>query len=164
MDSEWNDSQPIYRQLQARVVAMILDGVLREGDPLPSVRTVATESRVTTEHSHPFSTGLDLCLVHNGSLSNHNRLRISLRHHGIEFQTDNDSEVAAGQSTPVDLVPVIRAWGSAGGAITRETLDFLTARLVEGLRQAPPLDGVFLSLHGAAAAEGAEAGGARGRA
>lgn len=46
MDPEWNDSQPIYRQLQARVVAMILDGVLKEGDPLPSVRTVATESRV----------------------------------------------------------------------------------------------------------------------
>ena len=59
-------------------------------------------------------------------------------------------EVAAGQGTPVDLVPIIRAWGSAGGAITRETLDFLTARLVEGLRQSPPLDGVFLSLHGAA--------------
>ena len=63
-------------------------------------------------------------------------------------------EVAAGQGTPIDLVPIIRAWGSAGGAITRETLDFLTARLVEGLRQSPPLDGVFLSLHGAAAAEG----------
>lgn len=46
MDSEWNDSQPIYRQLRSRVVAMILDGVLKEGDPLPSVRTVATESRV----------------------------------------------------------------------------------------------------------------------
>jgi glutamate synthase domain-containing protein 1 len=57
---------------------------------------MATESRVTTEHSHPFSTGLDLCLVHNGSLSNHNRLRVFLRSRGIEFQTDNDSEVAAG--------------------------------------------------------------------
>jgi len=57
---------------------------------------MATESRVTTEHSHPFSTGLDLCLVHNGSLSNHNRLRVFLREQGIEFQTDNDSEVAAG--------------------------------------------------------------------
>ena len=57
---------------------------------------MATESRVTTEHSHPFSTGLDLCLVHNGSLSNHNRLRVFLRSQGIEFQTDNDSEVAAG--------------------------------------------------------------------
>ena len=60
---------------------------------------MATESRVTTEHSHPFSTGLDLCLVHNGSLSNHNRLRRRLRDEGIEFQTDNDSEVAAGYLT-----------------------------------------------------------------
>ena len=46
MDSEWNDSQPIYRQLRDRVVAMILDGVLNEGDPLPSVRNVAAEYRV----------------------------------------------------------------------------------------------------------------------
>ena len=46
MDREWNDSQPIYRQLRDRVVAMILDGVLKDGDPLPSVRTVAAESRV----------------------------------------------------------------------------------------------------------------------
>src|SRR3977135_3862008 len=46
MDSEWNDSQPIYRQLRDRVVAMILDGVLKEGDPLPSVRNVAAEYRV----------------------------------------------------------------------------------------------------------------------
>jgi glutamate synthase domain-containing protein 1 len=60
---------------------------------------MATESRVTTEHSHPFSTGLDLCLVHNGSLSNHNRLRQRLRAEGIEFETDNDSEVAAGYLT-----------------------------------------------------------------
>jgi glutamate synthase domain-containing protein 1 len=60
---------------------------------------MATESRVTTEHSHPFSTGLDLCLVHNGSLSNHNRLRQRLRREGIGFQTDNDSEVAAGYLT-----------------------------------------------------------------
>jgi glutamate synthase domain-containing protein 1 len=60
---------------------------------------MATESRVTTEHSHPFSTGLDLCLVHNGSLSNHNRLRRKLRREGIQFQTDNDSEVAAGYLT-----------------------------------------------------------------
>jgi len=60
---------------------------------------MATESRVTTEHSHPFSTGLDLCLVHNGSLSNHNQLRRELRREGIEFQTDNDTEVAAGYLT-----------------------------------------------------------------
>ncbi len=46
MDREWNDSQPIYRQLRDRVVVMILDGVLKEGDPLPSVRTVAAEYRV----------------------------------------------------------------------------------------------------------------------
>ena len=60
---------------------------------------MATESRVTTDGSHPFSTGLDLCLVHNGSLSNHNRLRETLRAEGIEFQTENDSEVAAGYLT-----------------------------------------------------------------
>jgi glutamate synthase domain-containing protein 1 len=60
---------------------------------------MATESRVTTEHSHPFSTGLDLCLVHNGSLSNHNRLRRSLEREGIRFRTDCDSEVAAGYLT-----------------------------------------------------------------
>jgi len=46
MDLEFNDSQPIYRQLRDRVVAMILDGVLNEGDPLPSVRNVAAEYRV----------------------------------------------------------------------------------------------------------------------
>jgi GntR family transcriptional regulator len=46
MDSEWNDSQPIYRQLYDRVVAMILDGVLAEGDPLPSVRQVAADYRI----------------------------------------------------------------------------------------------------------------------
>ena len=46
MDREWNDSQPIYRQLRDRVVASILDGVLNEGDPLPSVRNVAAEYRV----------------------------------------------------------------------------------------------------------------------
>ncbi len=46
MDPEWNDSQPIYRQLRDRVVAMIIDGVLKEGDPLPSVRNVAAEYRV----------------------------------------------------------------------------------------------------------------------
>src|ERR687885_1444213 len=46
MDREWNDNQPIYRQLRDRVVAMILDGLLKEGDPLPSVRNVAAEYRV----------------------------------------------------------------------------------------------------------------------
>jgi methylamine---glutamate N-methyltransferase subunit A len=60
---------------------------------------MATESRVTTAGSHPFSTGNDLCLVHNGSLSNHNRLRRSLEREGIRFATENDSEVAAGYLT-----------------------------------------------------------------
>jgi GntR family transcriptional regulator len=46
MDQDWNDAQPIYRQLRDRVVAMILDGVLNEGDPLPSVRNVAAETRI----------------------------------------------------------------------------------------------------------------------
>ena len=46
MDRDWNDNQPIYRQLRDRVVAMILDGVLKEGDPLPSVRNVAADYRV----------------------------------------------------------------------------------------------------------------------
>jgi glutamate synthase domain-containing protein 1 len=74
---------------------------------------MATESRVTTEGSHPFSTGLDLCLVHNGSLSNHNRLRRRLRDEGIEFQTDNDTEVAAGYLT----------WRLREGASLEEALE-----------------------------------------
>jgi glutamate synthase domain-containing protein 1 len=60
---------------------------------------MATESKVTPEGSHPFSTGLDLCLVHNGSLSNHNRLRAELERDGTTFRTENDSEVAAGYLT-----------------------------------------------------------------
>ena len=57
---------------------------------------MATESAVVIAGSHPFSTGADTCLVHNGSLSNHNRLRETLRRNGETFQTENDSEVAAG--------------------------------------------------------------------
>jgi amidophosphoribosyltransferase len=57
---------------------------------------MATESAVTTAGSHPFSTGADLCLVHNGSLSNHNRLRDHLRDHkGMTIRTENDTEVGA---------------------------------------------------------------------
>jgi methylamine---glutamate N-methyltransferase subunit A len=74
---------------------------------------MATESRVTTEGSHPFSTGLDLCLVHNGSLSNHNRLRELLRREGIDFQTENDTEVAAGYL----------AWRMREGASLQEALE-----------------------------------------
>lgn len=57
---------------------------------------MATESAVTTKGAHPFSTGPDQCLVHNGSLSNHNNLRRELIRKGVDFETDNDTEVAAG--------------------------------------------------------------------
>jgi methylamine---glutamate N-methyltransferase subunit A len=60
---------------------------------------MATESAVTIAGSHPFSSGEDTCLVHNGSLSNHNRLRERLVRHGERFQTANDSEVAAAYLT-----------------------------------------------------------------
>jgi len=73
---------------------------------------MATESRVMTMGSHPFSTGPDLCLVHNGSLSNHNRLRQRLRRAGIVFQTQNDSEVAAGYL----------AWRMSEGATLEQAL------------------------------------------
>jgi glutamate synthase domain-containing protein 1 len=74
---------------------------------------MATESRVTTAGSHPFSTGLDLCLVHNGSLSNHNRLRRTLQREGMVFRTENDSEVAAGYLT----------WRLREGASLEEALE-----------------------------------------
>ena len=60
---------------------------------------MATESAVTTNGAHPFTTGPDQCLVHNGSLSNHNAVRRELIRHGLAFETDNDSEVAAGYLT-----------------------------------------------------------------
>ncbi|MEP3332110.1 glutamine amidotransferase family protein [Sedimentitalea sp.] len=60
---------------------------------------MATESAVTTLGAHPFSTGLDQCLVHNGSLSNHNSLRRKLRREGIHIETQNDTEVGAAYLT-----------------------------------------------------------------
>jgi glutamate synthase domain-containing protein 1 len=57
---------------------------------------MATESAVTTQGAHPFSTGPDQCLVHNGSLSNHNDIRRRLMRENITFETQNDTEVAAG--------------------------------------------------------------------
>ncbi len=60
---------------------------------------MATESAVTTLGAHPFSTGADQCLVHNGSLSNHNSLRRKLAHEGITVETENDTEVAAAYLT-----------------------------------------------------------------
>jgi len=74
---------------------------------------MATESAVTTAGSHPFATGLDVCLVHNGSLSNHNRLRRNLEREGIVFDTDNDTEVAAGFMT----------WKLQQGATLHEALE-----------------------------------------
>mgnify|MGYP002783869040 FL=1 len=60
---------------------------------------MATESAVTTLGAHPFSTGSDQCLVHNGSLSNHNSLKRKLKRDGMAFETENDSEVAAAYLT-----------------------------------------------------------------
>ncbi len=60
---------------------------------------MATESAVTTNGAHPFTTGPDQCLVHNGSLSNHNAVRRDLIRQGLAFQTENDTEVAAGYLT-----------------------------------------------------------------
>jgi microcystin degradation protein MlrC len=62
-------------------------------------------------------------------------------------------QVAAEQTERVELVPIVRAWAGAGGTITAATLDFLTGRLVEGLKKSLPVDAVFLALHGAAASE-----------
>ena len=74
---------------------------------------MATESAVTTDGAHPFSTGADQCLVHNGSLSNHNGVRRQLRREGLRFETDNDSEVAAGYLT----------WRMREGASLKAALD-----------------------------------------
>lgn len=76
-------------------VAARLDLAGRSGSHAIAHTRMATEFAVTIAGSHPFSTGADTCLVHNGSLSNHNRLRESLVRHGEQFQTENDTEVAA---------------------------------------------------------------------
>ena len=74
---------------------------------------MATESAVTTEGAHPFTTGPDQCLVHNGSLSNHTAVRRDLIRYGLNFETQNDSEVAAGFMT----------WRMRQGASLKETLN-----------------------------------------
>ncbi len=74
---------------------------------------MATESAVTTRGAHPFSTSLDECLVHNGSLSNHNAVRRMLKREGISFSTENDTEVAAGYLT----------WRMREGASLKEALE-----------------------------------------
>ncbi|MCV3272026.1 class II glutamine amidotransferase [Roseobacter sinensis] len=80
---------------------------------------MATESAVTTLGAHPFSTGPDQCLVHNGSLSNHNRLRRKLARRGVRVETENDSEVAAAYLT--DRM----AQGDDLGAALQASLDAL---------------------------------------
>lgn len=74
---------------------------------------MATESAVTTMGAHPFNTGPDQCLVHNGSLSNHNSLRRKLRREGVRIETENDSEVAAAYLT----------WKMQNGASLGEALE-----------------------------------------
>ncbi|MCG5248235.1 class II glutamine amidotransferase [Methylorubrum extorquens] len=74
---------------------------------------MATESAVTTNGAHPFSTGTDECLVHNGSLSNHNDLRRRLEREGLSFATKNDTEVAAGYLS----------WRMREGASLKEALE-----------------------------------------
>jgi len=78
------------------LVATRYDLASRAGTHAIAHTRMATESAITTNGSHPFSTGADTCIVHNGSLSNHNQLRRQLERHGESFQTENDSEVAAG--------------------------------------------------------------------
>jgi methylamine---glutamate N-methyltransferase subunit A len=75
---------------------------------------MATESAVTTMGAHPFSTGSDQCLVHNGSLSNHNSLRRKLRRAGMRIETENDSEVAA----------AYLSWKMQNGATLGEALEY----------------------------------------
>lgn len=82
---------------------------------------MATESAVTTNGAHPFTAGLDQCLVHNGSLSNHNAVRRSLIQKNLSFRTENDSEVAAG---------------------------YLTSRIVEGLSLEEALEASLGALDG----------------
>lgn len=74
---------------------------------------MATESAVTTEGAHPFSTGADQCLVHNGSLSNHNRLRRKLVRQGMRIESENDTEVGAAYLT----------WKMREGATLGEALE-----------------------------------------
>lgn len=78
------------------LVAQRFELASRSGTHAIAHSRMATESAITTNGSHPFATGANTCLVHNGSLSNHNRLRLELQQHGETFQTENDSEVAAG--------------------------------------------------------------------
>jgi glutamate synthase domain-containing protein 1 len=94
------DSVEIYKEVGLpKDVASRFDVMHMSGTHGIGHTRMATESAVTTLGAHPFSTGPDQCLVHNGSLSNHNNLRRELKREGMRFETENDSEVAAAYLT-----------------------------------------------------------------
>lgn len=94
------DSVEIYKEVGLpKDVAERFDVMRMSGTHGIGHTRMATESAVTTLGAHPFSTGPDQCLVHNGSLSNHNNLRRDLKREGMRFETENDSEVAAAYLT-----------------------------------------------------------------
>jgi glutamate synthase domain-containing protein 1 len=101
------------------VVADAYDLSAMQGTHAIGHTRMATESAVTVDGAHPFSTGADQCLVHNGSLSNHNAVRRTLRREGLAFETENDSEVAAGYLT----------WRMREGASLSEALEQALADL-----------------------------------
>ena len=101
------------------LVAINYDLRSRSGTHALAHTRMATESAVTTNGSHPFATGADTCLIHNGSLSNYNQLRRRLERQGEIFQTENDSEVAAGYL----------AWRLRGGDTIEEALQGALAAL-----------------------------------
>lgn len=107
-------SLEIYKEIGLPADVMSRFGVSQmAGSHMIGHTRMATESAVTTEGAHPFNTGEDLCLVHNGSLSNHNSLKRMLMREGLVFQTQNDSEVAAGYL----------AWRLSQGAALKDALE-----------------------------------------
>ena len=94
------DSLEIYKEVGLpKDVAAQFDIAQMSGTHGIGHTRMATESAVTTMGAHPFNTGDDQCLVHNGSLSNHNSLRRKLRREGIHIETENDTEVGAAYLT-----------------------------------------------------------------
>lgn len=109
------DSLEIYKEIGLPSDVMARFGVPKmNGSHMIGHTRMATESAVTTQGAHPFNTGEDLCLVHNGSLSNHESLKRWLtKEKGLVFQTQNDSEVAAGYLS----------WRLSEGASLKEALE-----------------------------------------
>jgi amidophosphoribosyltransferase len=118
------DSLEIYKEVGLpRDVAALFDLSQMSGTHGIGHTRMATESAVTTMGAHPFNTGMDQCLVHNGSLSNHNALRRTLRREGIHIETENDTEVGAAYLT----------WQMQNGATLGQALE----------RSLDDLDGFF---------------------